>query len=209
MSGKIKDREDKLTSRVDVLRAELAQQSALVLAAMSGAKLVKDEIQLRMWGKQVKISVPAFVACDVEGQQFDPLTQAMLVYYLHTADGTEPSHEWMAFTELADGRFYTHAFQGYTGNELTKQFGDNMEVFRETAVLLGGTAVHFADVAFRFQILPRVALLVACWLGDDDFLTSYRVLFDTAVNHYLPTDGCAILGNMLTRRLMKSGQVVT
>jgi hypothetical protein len=209
MSGGIKDRVDRLTSRVDVLRTELAQQTALVLAAMSGAELVEDEIQLQMWGRQVKIATPAFIVRDEGGEQLDSLTQAMLVYYLHTADGAEPSNEWMAFTELADGRFYTHAFQGYTGNELTKQFGDDMEAFRETAVLLGGTAVHFADAAFRFQILPRVALLVACWLGDDDFLTSYRVLFDTAVNHYLPTDGCAILGNMLTRRLMKSGQVVT
>jgi hypothetical protein len=43
---------------------------------------------------------------------------------------------------------------------------------------------------------------IVCWLGDEDFPTSFRFLFDDSIRHHLPTDACAILGNMLTRKLL-------
>jgi hypothetical protein len=49
-----------------------------------------------------------------------------------------------------------------------------------------------------------VSLMVVCWLGDEDFLTSYRILFDAAANHHLSTDACAVVGSTLTRRLLQA-----
>ncbi|MFN2105113.1 MAG: DUF3786 domain-containing protein [Candidatus Promineifilaceae bacterium] len=47
-------------------------------------------------------------------------------------------------------------------------------------------------------------MAAVCWLGDEDFPTSYRILFDRSIEHHLPTDACAILGSMLTTRLTKA-----
>ncbi len=131
------------------------------------------------------------------------MTQALLAYYLSTSDGMRLTGEWIAFTVLPNGRFYTNAFQGYTGNKLARVFENDVAVFGETAVSIGGQAVEFADAAFRFQILPHVAVLVACWMGDEDFPPSYKVLFDANTSHHLPTDACAIIGSMLTGKLLK------
>ena len=193
-----------LVRRVEELRAALAQLDTAVLAQTSGAVVENGSLHLQVWKTAVLLSPPDFVARDAAtGRELDPMTQALLAYYLNTADGTPPAHAWIAFTELPDGRFYTRAFQGYTGRELAQVFGNDVERLSETAVSLGGQAVEFAHVAFQFRPLPHVPLLIACWLGDEDFPPSYKILFDAHTPHYLPTDACAILGSMLTRRLLK------
>ena len=62
------------------------------------------------------------------------------------------------------------------------------------------------DAAQAYQVLPFVKLLVACWQGDEDFPSSYRVLFDAAAGRHLTTDAYAILGSMLTRRIIRGHQ---
>ena len=193
-----------LAGRVQELRADLAQRDLSTLVSACGATVVDGRLQMKVWGTAVVLSAPEFVVRDAEtGEALDPLTQALVAYYLHTADGAPPADHWIAFTELPHGRFYTQAFQGYTGRELAQTFGNDVVRFRETAVALGGTAVTFADAAFRFQALPRVPVLVVCWQGDEDFPPSYKILFDAQTPHYLPTDACAILGSMLTRQLLR------
>ncbi|MBE2220391.1 MAG: DUF3786 domain-containing protein [Anaerolineae bacterium] len=196
-----------LQRRVATLQQELALRETAVLAAKSGAKLVAGELELLVWGTAVLITTPDFIAHSQEtGAVLDTMTQALLAYYLWTTDGTPPAGEWIAFTELPNGRFYTQAFQSYTGRELAEQFGNDMDWFRETAVAAGGHAVPFADAAFKFQVLPHVPLLVACWLGDEEFPPSYKILFDAHTSHHLPTDACAIIGRMITGRLLREGQ---
>jgi hypothetical protein len=41
------------------------------------------------------------------------------------------------------------------------------------------------------------------FLQQIDNPTSYRILFDANVSHYLSTDACAVIGGELTRRLLK------
>ena len=138
------------------------------------------------------------------GEPLDVMTQAFLAYYFHTADGTQVSEQWIAFSGLPDGQFYASAFQGYTGNELAKVFGNDLEMFTNAADNLGGRPYKLGDAAFIFQALPLVPILAVGWQGDEDFAPSYRLLFDKNINHHLPTDACAILGSTLTRRLIKT-----
>ena len=192
-----------LAGKVASLRTELARRDTAVLAKTCGARLTNGRLQLNVWQTAVTIDPADFVARNAEtGAALDLLTQALLAYYLHGSDGTAQANRWIAFTELPDGRFYTQAFQGSTGQELARHFGDEVARFRETAVRLGGQAVPFGDAAFCFQALPHVPVLAVCWLGDDDFPPSYKLLFDAHTFHHLPTDACAILGSMLTRRLL-------
>lgn len=193
-----------LSRRVQELQVELGHRNLPELAHACGAALVDGRLQMKVWQTAVTIAAPEFVVCDAEtGEALDPLTQALVAYYLHTADGILPTNHWIAFTELPNGRFYTQAFQGYTGRELAQMYGNDVTRFTETAVALGGIANVLGDAAFRFQALPRVPMLVVCWQGDEDFPPSYKILFDAHTPHYLPTDACAILGSMLARRLLK------
>jgi hypothetical protein len=204
---KTRDKEESergLEKRVDDLRAELLTRDPTSLAHNTGAVYADGHFRLDIWNRPVIISEHDFVAIDEEeGTLCDVLTQAMLAYYFHTSDGNLVNGEWISFRELPDGQFYATAFQGYTGDKLATIFGDDIEAFVQAADEANGRRQPFGDAAFYFQALPRVPVAIVCWLGDEDFLTSYRILFDDSVNHHLPTDACAILGSMLTRKLIK------
>lgn len=205
-------REKPLEIRVAELRAGLAQLDPALLAKRAATSFVPKgqgvgKFHLTFWGRAVEISFPEFQGSYVGTKKpLDTFSLAQLVYYFHDSDGTPQAGSWIAFTELPDGRFYTRAFQGYSGDELLRHFGDNLELFEQAARQLGGTPVGLGERAFAFQALPRVALLAACWLGDEDFPTSYKILFDAAISHHLSTEGCAILGSSLTRQLIKAAQ---
>ena len=72
----------------------------------------------------------------------------------------------------------------------------------EAAHKLDGMKLGYGDAAFAFHVLPRVPLAVIYWRGDEDFPANCQILFDASASHYLPTDLCAILGSMLTRKLL-------
>lgn len=168
----------------------------------------RGSFHLRFWDRPLALTYPEFVTRDERtGEILGPLDQAMLAYYFALSDGTPETGDWIAFSDLPDGRFYTQAFQGYTGDELAKAFGNDEDGFAAAAVAAGGQELSagggLGDRAFAFRILPYVSLLLVCWLGDEDFPPSYRLLFDSAVKHHLSTDACAILGSGLTRRLLK------
>jgi hypothetical protein len=193
-----------LWQRLEELRTLLRQSDPGRLAERTGATLVASSLQLMVWERLVEVDLCDFVAREVAtGTELDALSQVLLAYYLHTADGTPPSGSWIAFTELPDGLFYTQAFQSYTGHPLALGFGNDAQAFAHAAIAIGGRAINFGDRAFAFSFLPWVSLLVVCWLGDEDFPASYRILFDANAGHHLTTDACAVLGAVLARRLLR------
>ncbi len=195
------------------LRTSLKDSNPQLLASNTGSvyqQLNGDHgvFHLFVWDQSFDLSYPEFIARDLRtGQELPLITQALVLYYFSIADGTIPEQGWIAFSELPDGRFYNQAFQGYTGRELEHTFHNDFQEFERVALVLGGIAMKSSpnmpgDCAFAVQALPRVPLLVAAWQGDEDFPSSFQILFDASVSHYLSTDSCAILGSMLTRKLI-------
>ena len=206
------DSPNPLIGRVDEIRLELQDQDPKALALRTASHFIPEAdqvglFQVSMWGKEVLLDFPAFTARYAQtGLELNTFELTMLAYYFHLSDGTPQTGKWIAFTELPDGKFYTKAFQNYTGQLLIQTFENNAEAFENAAMLSGGRKEFFANIAFSFQAFPRVALMVCCWLGDEDFPPSYRVLFDSAAGRHLSTDGCAILGSTLIRRIIKANQ---
>jgi hypothetical protein len=199
-----------LWQRLEELRTLLRRTDPNRLAARTGATLVAGSLRLPVWERPVAIDVCDFVAHDcATAAELDPFSQVLVAYYLYTADGCLPAGSWIAFSELPDGLFYAQAFQGYTGHRLAQVFGDDVDAFGRAALAAGGRAVTFGDRSFAFSVLPYVSLLAVCWLGDEELPTSYRLLFDSNASHHLTTDGCAVLGSALTRRLLNTAQRAT
>lgn len=205
------DRSALLLIRVDELRSLLRLVDPVVLGRrVAGCYLEsrpgEGSLYLSLWGKEVSLSFPELVAYDELGGELNSAFQALLVYHVFTSDGSPAAGRFIAFSELPDGKFYAQAFQGYTGDELRRHFGDDGRRFERAARQQGGQDYPLGDAAFRFQFLPRLALLVVYWAGDEDLPASYQVLFDAAAPHHLPTDACAIAGSMLIRQLIAAGE---
>ena len=202
------DATESLLARVAEIWVQLAGADPERLAADTRSSYVaadegSGEFRLPVWGCEALIAFPGFAATWLDNAEtVDPLTAALLANYFETSDGTPEAGSRIAFSELREGTFYAQAFQGYTGGELARAFGNDAESLAKAAGNIGGLPEPLADHAFSFRVLPLVSVAIACWLGDEDIGPSYRVLFDAAVGHHLPTGVCAIVGSSLTRRLI-------
>ncbi len=198
--------EASMARRLDELRRGLKERDPHVVAALAGARGEDAGLELDYWGAAVHIPWPEMSALAAStGELLSVFDRAMLLYYLHTADGAPLADRWISFRELPDGGFYHQAFQGYSGDLLARRFGEMPQAFEAACRAQGGWALPtLAPQAFAFQPLPRLRLAVVLWPGDEDFASRAMVLFDGAAHHYLPTDGLALLGSGLTQRLLRA-----
>jgi hypothetical protein len=204
------DTPNPLGDRVDEIRENLKSKKPESLATKTGALYnPKGEeggaFRLPFWSREVILSFPDFSGHYADsGDPINTFDLTMLAYYFDVSDGAPMTNEWIAFNQIPGGMFYAQAFQGYSGNELAKAFGNESEAFMNANEKLGGRREFFGNLAYSYQVLPRVPIMVVCWLGDEDFPPSYRILFDSNAHHHLVTDAYAILGSNLTRRLIKA-----
>jgi len=201
-------RPDLLAARLVEMRAELISRDPKQLAEFTGTTFHQGgqdggEFRFQLWEREVILSYPDLICRDLQsGEQLSSSSQALVLYYFLTCDGTRPSGQWISFSELPDGRFYNQAYQGYTGGKLAKVFQNDFEKFCHAAESQGGRRVHLlGDAAYEYNVLPMVNLLVVTWQGDEDFNATYQVLFDAAITHHLPTDAGAITASILAGRL--------
>ena len=198
-----------LADRLLELRSTLQVQDPSLVAARSGVSYMeadtgRGELHIPLWGNVCILSWPALKIINMRGDSSPEFLQAFLLYHLVTADDSPLTGRWVSFADLPNGRMYNAAFQSYSGDEIVKTFGLNLNSFRKACDLAGGKEVEIGSVSFVFQALPCVQLMVTYWLGDEEFPSSCKILFDESACHYLPIDACAILGNMLARKLLRS-----
>lgn len=204
------DAPNPLEDRVDEIRDKLAREDPSALALRAGAIFTPEGdsggyLRLLYWSREVFLRFPAFTGKYADdGTPISTFDMTMLAYYFEITDGTPMAGEWIAFNQLPDGKFYAQAFQGYTGDVLARTFGNDADAFIAANEQLFGRREFFGNLAYSYQVLPRVPLLVVCWLGDEDFPPSYRILFDANASHHLTTDAYAILGSRLTRMLAEA-----
>ena len=204
--------EESMLRQVETLRAGLRARSAQQVALLCGASLDGEALNFSYWGQPVRVLWPALEPCRQEDGSSLPLNdQALLLYYLHTADGAAVADRWASFRELPGGGFYFQAFQGYSGDLLAKAFaaelpgGKTPEDFRAACQNAGGWALEaLSPYAFAFDALPKIRLAAVLWPGDEDFPTKAGILFDASSTHYLPIDGMAMLGSKLARHILRS-----
>ncbi len=197
---------ERLEALCETARAELREQPPALLAARSGAEFDPQTglLSLPFFTERYHLRFPDLTIRREDGQEPSSFIQSLLLSYLRTADGTPLADRWIGFRELPDGLFYHVAFQGYTGNRLARALGNDLTPFHRAAQALAGERLDLGDAAYAFPVLPRLPIAVVYWLGDEEFAPRASLLFDASAPHYLVTDGLAILGSQLVRRLLKA-----
>jgi hypothetical protein len=191
---------DRLAPLVAGAQARLREVDPTALAQRTGCALQADgALRLALLWQDYLVRPPAYtVHRPGDSEEPSSFTQALLLSYLVTADGTAPSGRWIAYRDLPDGMFYARAFRGYAENRLVRELGqDGLDAFRWGAERLGGVRIDIGDAGYAFQVLPCVHLAAVYWLGDEDFPSQASVLFEESAPHYMSTDGLAVLGSHL------------
>jgi Domain of unknown function (DUF3786) len=195
--------EEGMLAQLDRLRTNLRLEPPSRVVRRCGAEQRGSGLGLVYWGDDLTIEWPDLVPFRKDGTPLSTFDCAMILYYMSRADGQAPTGEWIGFRELPSGGFYHQAFQAYSGDPICREFEANPEALASCAAAIGGWPVaELGDHAFAFQPLPLIRIAVVLWLGDDEVASRATVLFDSSASHHHPTDGLALLGSGLTRRLL-------
>jgi hypothetical protein len=203
--SQLQPRFDRLAPMVREARSKLRSIAPEQLIARSGCDLDQaNQLRLVFFGRDYLVSLADFAVRRADnGEELSSFTQDLILTYLHMADGTPASHQWIGFRDLPNGLFYEQAFQGYTGAELLRGLHGNVAAFQHAAQILNGFPLELGDAAYSFRVLPRLRLAIVWWSGDEDFPPQARVLFEDTAPHYMSTEGLAILGSQLIDRMLK------
>lgn len=190
----------------DELRAVVQTYPPRRLAFHCGATFKETALEMSYWGRQVVIDWPGLtMTYQADGSSLSVFDEAVILYYLRYADGTPLADRWVSFRELPDGGFYHQAFQGYSGDRLARAFAAQPDELHIAACKLDGVLLSgLPGIAYAFQPLPCIRLAAILYLGDEEFPTTARVLFDAAASHYTTIDGLALLGAGLASRLIRA-----
>ena len=189
----------------DRARADWAVADPARCAALSGCTLTPEGVIVPYFGRPHLVAHPSGeTVVQPAGKPAHVTIAIVLMHYLLTADGLPPADRWLAFRELPDGLFYAQAFAGHAEGEIAARFGADVAGFHQALRALGGQPLDLADASYRLQALPRLAIAVLLWAGDDEFPAQARVLFDASAGHYLPTEDLAGLGDWLAHKLIQS-----
>jgi hypothetical protein len=198
--------QESMLRQVDALRQGLVARRPQQVAQDCAAAFDGADILIPYWGRRLAISWPGLQARGLDGAPCSMFDTAMLLYHLHCADGFPLAERWIGFRDLPDGAFYSQAFQGYSGERLARRFGQQPEAFEKAARSLDGLPLPgLPGLAYAFHPLPRLRLAAILYPGDEEFPARASILFDAAASHYMTTDGLALLGAGLARRIEKHG----
>ena len=159
---------------------------------------------LSLFNEEIHVEYPSILVCNKSGDELPVFLQALILYYFATSTGAPLSGNWVSLADLPDGRMYAQAFQGYSGDQAVKWIGTDLGKFHASCKKAGGSPCALADAAYSFQGLPRMPLVLAYWLGEEEFPSTCKVLFDSAARNYLPIDACAIIGSQLVKNVLRS-----
>ncbi|MBN1178877.1 MAG: DUF3786 domain-containing protein [Anaerolineae bacterium] len=209
---KVQEWYDKLAPLVAESRERLKSTAPAKLALRSGCTRDPDgALRLAFMWRDYLIRPPDFSIEQADtGKTPASFTQALILTYLVSADGTTPSRRWQGFRELPDGMFYAQAFRGYAEDRLARELGaEGMAALHRAAQALDGQPIDVGDAGYAFTVMPHIHVAAVYWLGDEDFPSRTSILFEDTASHYMPTDGLAILGSHLATAIVKAAHTHT
>lgn len=117
--------------------------------------------------------------------------------------------EWTAFRDFPDAGPLTVFWANTVEDSLAKKFSGDMDALKKACDVLGGIQPEIGiscDLYRQFTPLPKVPLLLVFSDADDEFTASVSLLFEKRSSTYLDGESQAILGHILSKRLIAASR---
>ncbi len=141
------------------------------------------------------------------GEPLDHWEQVLIYNHMAQGGSAAPSGTWKGFEEIPNSGSKLKSMQAHVEIPLANRFAGNLDELRSAALQVGGIEVpeeaQTADLAVRFQPLPRLPLLLLFWDEDkqDGFDARIKLLFDQTIDSHLDIESIMFLCENLRDRL--------
>lgn len=107
------------------------------------------------------------------------------LHYLLSARDVELSRKWVSEKDFPSGTTFFRGPHVLPVAPLVETFEARPDILDRSARAIGGEKVNLGDLSYRFWVLPRIPVLIICWLGDDEFEAAFHILFDETITQHL------------------------
>ena len=154
-------------------------------------------IRIGVLGVTLEICPPDFrVVMIGSGKPPKPAEHLLALHYLLGDLPVVPAREWVTFREFPGGQFYWQPFLSRSIKPLVGRIGNNLDLLRDHLTRFSATVSSLPDGGLRATIraLGAIELMLVYRPGDDEFLPSADVLFDSCARRCLCAEDAAALG---------------
>jgi len=203
-------------------RPPLPQQDNLIVAVSRGLAVLRTQrdecldwlgadrdergrIRVRVLGQPMSVDDEAVGLVFEDGTPVEMRWQVLVIHYLSAAVPVELTDQEIVFADIPDTRGYQDVYENRVIKRLCRTAGRTAEAFERAAQAIGGCRCPGeGDLAFRFDVLPRVSLRIVWFAGDEDFPPNAVFLFPSHVVHLLPAEDIVVLSELVVGRLARA-----
>lgn len=189
----------------DVGWDELLSRDSSALARDAGAESSpgSNVIRLRVMDRECLVDLSAREILWAEGPGADVSShlRILILHYLAGSGNAHVAARLATFRDFPGGDLYYSAFRSRAIDEVLQAFGAAPEPLRRAGERLRAEPVTTGSVGFRVRFFPKLPIVVALWLGDEEVPSSANLLFDASAGDILPTEDLAVAAEILVRRL--------
>ena len=145
---------------------------------------------LTVWGDEYAID-PGRDQIEPTGSRAGPVHEYLslfMVHYLLGAKELATAGEWISEKDLPGGTTFFRGPHAIPTHLISRRFANDLQAFERQCRELHGSPLDMADLAFRFQIAPRIPVAVLYFEGDEDFHPEARLLYDKTISAHLAPD---------------------
>lgn len=144
------------------------------------------QYKVKIWGDEycVDLKENKIFPVDTGLKTYQDFLYIFILHYLIKAENTVPSGEWISEKDLPGGEGFFRGPHLLPVDAITKRIGDDIELFNRFCRKTGGRKLDFADAAYAFEITPSVPVAVLYWIGDEEFPSEAKLLFDKTIEQF-------------------------
>jgi hypothetical protein len=136
-----------------------------------------------------------------DGAEVGPHWRILALHYLAVSLRPGDCEPEITFADLQTARSYNKVYKGRTVGRLCATAGRDEDGLREAASALNGKVAAGGDVAFDFDLFPRVRLRVVWYAPDEEFPPSATILLPGNIESFYCAEDIVVLSERLVSRL--------
>ncbi len=182
-----------MTNLIDAVNfKDLASYDPKEVIARTGSEYnkSKNEYVVKIWGYNYIVRpYSKEIMPEKEGlPTYKDYFYLFMLFYLMKSKDLPVSGEWVSEKDVPGGAAFFRGPHTLPTNDITQVYENDLEKFKKRCEALGGTPIELADAAYSFEIANNIPVAVLYWIGDEDFESEAKLLFDKTIEEHLPLD---------------------
>ncbi len=188
--------------------AQIKSESPTTIAERTGACCGDGSVQIDYFKRSFTVDLSS---CSFDPDDLSMMERLLVIHYLTSPgapgetvrQGAGRRGALVGYRSLQNGMFYYGPFRSRTVERLLPVFGNEPEKLLKSADVLNGTTGSYGDASVRFEPFPMIDACIVLHLGDDELDPEMTFLFNQNVVDFLSLEDIALLGGIITSKLIK------